>query len=1149
VSEPRAPLEHLAVRGIDLFEWAIRDARRWEQEHCSKGDEEYHIENQRGGTVGEEERAGHCSPPKAHCGAGLASTSSSTPSAAVSILTPSVLAFKEVPVDKVSSKSIQLQNTGSTVVFYRWIRMPDIEGKFIADVLGGEDQDVAGRPSPFFCLNARGCLLPGEEHSIIFSFRSIAVGMFWQDWKLLLTPSVASIEQHAGIDGVVRLTGAAITEDHSGLQRQRVRHEIGRDVNVEIVEELLRESIVAGVETPPRITELRRRQMVQFRERNRERDLIFTPEVYEGFANLFDRAEKVHLALTKRAAAGTSSEDEATLQLVGREDLEYAEEVSTGDSTARLRAALEHMLRTDGSGWNGSVEDVQSAIERLNSFIPPKEDGEREDEDDEDHDEDDGSNEDEDEDDSDESDTDANGRTTPGDVDPGTGSLLTSSRPAVNDDPSSIVRQIRDDLLSAYQALLLKANALPGPSLEASMREHVRTALSSIAQAFQEAEEEFTPSENVDPICRYDSSSEAAWTLVMDDGDKEEEDGAVGTIEIDKARARAVAASSGKSPDHRLAFRILASASAKSCLAKAASSFALDAYRLHGAAADARRRVRYGEGSPRSQVSEETLSSQADAGISTTTLDPLTGEFVTAENKRSTPDLFSVLQGVAMVRPEDAEHVSCAIVQLPAVEARGCSCALNSCDLKHLVRDIRQMQTCGSIVLVGHSPTAGDKKAALPPLSLQCLAEPISAALDGAPVTFCASAQEVLLQLQDAPDPDAAANIRAPLIMLCEGINCFGVLPPPPAEEPAPSDDEEECIVAPAWNGADTMALSSSLEPMTESALLDHHFGGVAHLVVLDDVRKASHWFLHRDFRPPVCSSRLRREANMAVRLHRHAGRILGIVGGAGLAKRLRLMDALLDLCNDIYIGGGAACPFLRARGMAVSGGCDENLEATDAAAGRILTRARGLGVHIHLPVDIIVGDEPPEPCPNEVEDDGEDEAWEYSGVTSEVRLEAESPPEGWVMLDIGPESAAQLATSVQSSDAVFWAGPLGAVEWSSFQSGSQTVAAALSAPLGDSLSTPEPPVALSGQSLCAWWGKNKEAEEYEDNSQRACHPSRDGFIAHILEGGTEDEHSCLSRFFSRIPLPGELLVEGEDEEEEEEEEEDDDDDDSDDES
>ncbi len=149
---------------------------------------------------------------------------------------------------------------------------------------------------------------------------------------------------------------------------------------------------------------------------------------------------------------------------------------------------------------------------------------------------------------------------------------------------------------------------------------------------------------------------------------------------------------------------------------------------------------------------------------------------------------------------------------------------------------------------------------------------------------------------------------------------------------------------------------------------------------------------------------------------------LVAVLGGAKLSDKLELIEALLQRCSAICVGGGVANTLLAARSVDMK---ESPIESEQLALGRaLLERARGRKVDLLLPVDLVVA-----------------EASE-SGSTRVVSIG--SVPDGHGAFDIGPRTIAAFAARMAGAKTVFWNGPLGVAENAAFSAGSAGVARAV---------------------------------------------------------------------------------------------------------
>lgn len=141
----------------------------------------------------------------------------------------------------------------------------------------------------------------------------------------------------------------------------------------------------------------------------------------------------------------------------------------------------------------------------------------------------------------------------------------------------------------------------------------------------------------------------------------------------------------------------------------------------------------------------------------------------------------------------------------------------------------------------------------------------------------------------------------------------------------------------------------------------------------------------------------------------------LAVLGGAKISDKLGVIESLLDVVDNLAIGGGMCFTFLKALGHNIGDSLCE--EEQVAACERLLSS----GASILLPSDITA-----------LSGDGE------------VRQMGRSLPEGWRGLDIGPGSAAEFGDLIHDARTVFWNGPMGLFEDARFAAGTRAVAQSL---------------------------------------------------------------------------------------------------------
>ena len=151
--------------------------------------------------------------------------------------------------------------------------------------------------------------------------------------------------------------------------------------------------------------------------------------------------------------------------------------------------------------------------------------------------------------------------------------------------------------------------------------------------------------------------------------------------------------------------------------------------------------------------------------------------------------------------------------------------------------------------------------------------------------------------------------------------------------------------------------------------------------------------------------------------LSKPARPFLAIIGGAKVTDKILVLENLINLVDEMIIGGGMAYTFLSViHGVSIG----DSLFDKDGAGvvTKILAKAAERGVKIHLPVDHIIGDK--------------FAADAKVGVTDNVR----GIPKGWMGLDIGPKTRSMNSEVIARARTVLWNGPLGVYEMGPFGGG-----------------------------------------------------------------------------------------------------------------
>ena len=149
------------------------------------------------------------------------------------------------------------------------------------------------------------------------------------------------------------------------------------------------------------------------------------------------------------------------------------------------------------------------------------------------------------------------------------------------------------------------------------------------------------------------------------------------------------------------------------------------------------------------------------------------------------------------------------------------------------------------------------------------------------------------------------------------------------------------------------------------------------------------------------------------------------ILGGSKVSDKIKVIDALMDTCDTLIIGGGMCFTFLLAQGKQVGTSLKEDDWVERAAA--MIEKAEARGVKLLLPVDVVVADR-------------------FAEDAETLTVSVDDIPGDMMGLDIGPETAKLYADAVAEAQTVFWNGPMGVFEMQPFEAGTKAVAEAVAA-------------------------------------------------------------------------------------------------------
>lgn len=147
------------------------------------------------------------------------------------------------------------------------------------------------------------------------------------------------------------------------------------------------------------------------------------------------------------------------------------------------------------------------------------------------------------------------------------------------------------------------------------------------------------------------------------------------------------------------------------------------------------------------------------------------------------------------------------------------------------------------------------------------------------------------------------------------------------------------------------------------------------------------------------------------------------IMGGAKVSDKILIIENLLERVDNLIIGGGMTYTFIKAQGGRIGKSIceDDKLEL----ARELLAKAKAKGVHVYLPVDAVNAD-----------------AFDANANTTIGKID--QTPDGWMGLDIGPETTKLFSDVILKSKTILWNGPMGVFEMDKFAQGTSEIAKAI---------------------------------------------------------------------------------------------------------
>ncbi len=147
------------------------------------------------------------------------------------------------------------------------------------------------------------------------------------------------------------------------------------------------------------------------------------------------------------------------------------------------------------------------------------------------------------------------------------------------------------------------------------------------------------------------------------------------------------------------------------------------------------------------------------------------------------------------------------------------------------------------------------------------------------------------------------------------------------------------------------------------------------------------------------------------------------VLGGAKVSGKIEVIRNLLPKVDNLIIGGGMMFTFIKA----LSGNIGNSLveEKLFDLAVETIQLAKDENVNLYLPTDAIIADK-------------------FSNEANQSVSSSYDIPDGWMGLDIGPETTKKYRSIIEQSNTLLWNGPMGVFEMSNFESGTKEIAMAV---------------------------------------------------------------------------------------------------------
>ncbi|KEH15368.1 phosphoglycerate kinase-like protein [Medicago truncatula] len=157
------------------------------------------------------------------------------------------------------------------------------------------------------------------------------------------------------------------------------------------------------------------------------------------------------------------------------------------------------------------------------------------------------------------------------------------------------------------------------------------------------------------------------------------------------------------------------------------------------------------------------------------------------------------------------------------------------------------------------------------------------------------------------------------------------------------------------------------------------------------------------------------------------------IVGGSKVSSKIGVIESLLEKVDILLLGGGMIFTFYKAQGYSIGSSLVEE-DKLDLATS-LMEKAKAKGVSLLLPTDVVIADK-------------------FAADANDKIVPASSIPDGWMGLDIGPDSIKTFNEALDKSQTIIWNGPMGVFEFDKFAAGTEAIAKKLAEVSGKGVTT-----------------------------------------------------------------------------------------------